>query len=51
MRAVSAALSSLIPAGILNWVKEIILGAPRPVPIPVPVRANRPHGQGRRARR
>jgi hypothetical protein len=51
MRAVSEALSSLIPAGVLNWVKETILGTPRPIPVPVPVRANRPHAQRRRPRR
>jgi hypothetical protein len=50
MRSLSAALSSLIPAGILNWVKETLLGPPAPVPVPVPVRSSRPHGQ-RRPRR
>lgn len=51
MSALSAALSLLIPAGILNWVKEILLGTPAPVPVPVPVRAQRPHGQRRPPRR
>lgn len=42
------ALSSLVPPGVLNWVKETILGTPRSVPVPVPVRANRQHGPRRR---
>jgi hypothetical protein len=50
MRALSESLASLIPEGVLNWVKELVLGAPRPVPVPIPVRTNRPHGQ-RRPRR
>ena len=44
MSALSAALS-----GVLNWIKETILGTPAPVP--VPVRANRQHGQRRPPRR
>jgi hypothetical protein len=44
-------LASLVPAGILQWVKETLLGGARPVPVPVPVRVTRPHGQRRRTRR
>ena len=49
-RSVFAPLAALVTPGLVQWVKEILLGAPKLAPVPVPVRATRPHGR-RRSRR